>query len=114
MANGIRCLPGIDEPYNGPGMPDCITFSGGMLGINFVDSDGSDLNAINRSINGTNFNGGWDITQAGMTVTLTQQLTGTGSFTKAGAGTVVLAPVGKQLVFGWDDPYGGFVASWTH
>ena len=90
MLTGMRCLPGCDEPYNGPGMPGAITFNGGMLGINFTVTDGWDQNAINRDITGTNFNGGFDIVPANMSLPLNTQLTGTGSFTKAGAGTVIL------------------------
>ena len=60
------------------------------MGLNFTDQYGWDWQQVSNEIQGANFNGGLDIAQAGATLPLSTQLTGTGSFTKLGAGTVVL------------------------
>ena len=88
--NSVSFLPGFRNPIS-QGTSGAIGFNGGMLGINFVDSDAWDNQAISNEVVGGNFNGGFDTIQAGETLSLATQLTGTGSFTKAGAGTVILS-----------------------
>ena len=91
LANWIQNVPGLDNPASSPGTPGSIVVNGGMLGIDFADSNGWDQNGINNDIVGTNFNGGIDIAAPTMNLNLWQpQLTGTGSFTKAGPGTLLL------------------------
>ena len=88
--NNVGFLPGFSNPIS-QGTYGAIKFSGGLFGINFVDSNSWDNQAISNEVVGANFNGGIDTIQAAETLSLSTQLTGTGGFTKAGAGTVVLS-----------------------
>ena len=78
-------LPGFRNPTT-LGTPGAITFNGGMLGLNFTETIPVNLQGITKEIQGANFNGGLDIVQAALTLPLSVNLTGTGSFTKAGPG----------------------------
>ena len=99
--SSVREIPQIDA--GGPG--GSLVFSGGMLQFTADDENSWDLSHIDAEIQGTNFSGGLDLTQAGMTLTVTTQLTGTGGFTKAGPGTVVLD--GANTLTGGTDVEGG-------
>ncbi|MGA2230751.1 MAG: autotransporter-associated beta strand repeat-containing protein [Tepidisphaeraceae bacterium] len=64
-----------------------ITFSGGTLGIT-----GNSLTSL-TNINGANFSGGFDIASAANTFTVSSSLSGPGSLTKLGVGTLALSGV---------------------
>jgi len=62
-----------------------LTLDGGMLQVT-----GTTLHELTRSIVLGSNGGGFDIVEASNTFTVNQSLSGTGSFTKAGAGTLLL------------------------
>ena len=64
-----------------------VTFSGGMLQITGTTV----TNLAPYTVNWTNFNGGFDIANAGHTLTLNSNLTSTATLTKIGPGVLVLA-----------------------
>jgi autotransporter-associated beta strand protein len=64
-----------------------IQFTGGMLRVN-----GTGLASLGaHALNASTFAGGFDIVEGSHTFTVGDALSGTGTFTKAGAGTVVLS-----------------------
>ena len=75
---------GSDAQLGGAATP--ITFSGGLLRIN-----GTAMTTLGaHPINFSTFNGGFDIAASGNTFTVAQAIGGSGSVTKAGAGTLIL------------------------
>ena len=62
-----------------------LTLDGGVLQVT-----GTTLHELTRNIVFGNKGGGFDIVEAGNTFTVNQSFSGTGSFSKAGAGTLVL------------------------
>jgi len=64
-----------------------LTFSGGILQV--TGTGISNLNS--HTLNGATFNGGIDVNSAANVFTVSQALSGTGSFTKLGAGTLTLS-----------------------
>ncbi|HTQ39316.1 MAG TPA: autotransporter-associated beta strand repeat-containing protein [Pirellulales bacterium] len=78
---------GISSDANIDGSGSSITFNGGLLQIN-----GTSLVTLNSHVvNWSTFNGGFDIANSANTFTVSQNIGGNGSFTKAGAGTLVLS-----------------------
>ncbi len=78
---------GISGDANIGGAASTINFNGGLLQVN-----GTALTNLNaHNVNWSTFNGGFDIVASGNTFSVSQNLGGTGSFTKTGAGTVVLS-----------------------
>ena len=67
------------------GASSAINFNGGLLMVPVATAN--DLGS--HVVNWTTFNGGFDVT-TGDTFTVTQSISGTGSLTKGGAGTLVL------------------------
>ena len=69
------------------GSSSTINFNGGYLQIT-----GTTITNLNsHTINGATFNGGIDVNAAGNAFTLSQSLSGTGAFTKRGAGSLMLS-----------------------
>ncbi|MBI5819463.1 MAG: autotransporter-associated beta strand repeat-containing protein, partial [Verrucomicrobia bacterium] len=63
-----------------------VTFAGGLLQIN-----GTDMQAMtNHVVNWTTFNGGFDIADAGNVFTVSNNISGLGSFAKYGSGTLLM------------------------
>ena len=87
-----------DASIGGASTP--ITFNGGLLMVPIGTAN--DLGT--HVVNWTTFNGGFDV-QATDTFTVTQQLQGTGSLTKAGFGTLVLT--NQNLYTGSTSIYAG-------
>jgi fibronectin-binding autotransporter adhesin len=67
------------------GAASAITFNGGLLMVPVGTANDLGSHVVNWS----SFNGGFDVTP-GDTLTITQQISGSGSLTKGGAGTLVL------------------------
>uniref|UniRef100_UPI003B9EE8FD autotransporter-associated beta strand repeat-containing protein n=4 Tax=Ochrobactrum quorumnocens TaxID=271865 RepID=UPI003B9EE8FD len=63
-----------------------LTFDGGTLQVT-----GTDFNQTSRTINWGNNGGGFDIVDANNSFTVSSALSGTGAFTKTGAGALVLS-----------------------
>ena len=63
-----------------------ITFSGGILQI----TGNTITNLTSHVLNAATFSGGFDVNSAANTLTVTQALSGAGSSTKLGAGTLIL------------------------
>ncbi|MFT3789442.1 MAG: autotransporter-associated beta strand repeat-containing protein [Tepidisphaeraceae bacterium] len=80
---------GITSDANIGGATSAITFTGGLLRINGTTLTGMGSHVVNWST----FNGGFDIDSAGNTFTVTQNISGSGSLTKKGAGALVLSGV---------------------
>jgi len=77
----------ISTDANIGGSSGGITFAGGVLGIT-----GTQLaNITSHTVNWTGFNGGFDIVNAGEVFTIANNITGNGSLTKLGPGTLVLS-----------------------
>uniref|UniRef100_A0A9E8A7L7 Autotransporter domain-containing protein n=1 Tax=Bosea sp. NBC_00436 TaxID=2969620 RepID=A0A9E8A7L7_9HYPH len=75
----------ISKESNLGSTPGALTLDGGVLQVT-----GTTLHELTRNIVLGSAGGGFDIADAGNTFTVTQSLSGTGSLTKAGAGTLVL------------------------
>ena len=76
----------IANDNNIGGANSAITFQGGILRLL-----GTGINNLNsHAVNWSTFNGGIDLSNASTTVTISQIISGTGGFTKAGSGTVIL------------------------
>ena len=77
----------IASDDNVGGSASALTFNGGVLQVTGLGITNLDSHAVNWST----FSGGIDVNSAANTFTISQSLSGTGSFTKAGAGTLVLS-----------------------
>lgn len=77
---------GIADNTNIGGAASAITFSGGLLRIAGTAVQNLDSHTVNWST----FNGGFDIVDAANAFTVTQTVSGNGSLTKLGAGTLML------------------------
>ena len=73
-----------DNNIGGPSSP--ITFNGGLLQITGLVNTTFDTHTVNWS----SFNGGFDLSNKSSVLTISQNISGTGSFMVGGAGTVVL------------------------
>ena len=69
------------------GSTSTINFNGGLLQV--TGTAISNLNS--HTVNWSSFNGGIDVNSASNTFTVSQALSGTGAFSKAGAGTLLLS-----------------------
>ena len=74
------------------GAASTLTFAGGLLG--YTGTSVTDLNA--HTVNWTSFNGGIDVTDAAVTFTIGQNISGPGTIMKAGPGTLVLSGTNTQ------------------
>ena len=76
----------ISSDSNVGGPASALTFAGGILGVT-----GTALTNLNsHNVNWSTFNGGFDVSTAANTFTVTQSLAGSGSLTKFGSGTLTL------------------------
>ncbi|MGN6367542.1 MAG: autotransporter-associated beta strand repeat-containing protein [Phycisphaerae bacterium] len=76
----------IASDANIGGANSVLTFNGGMLGITGTSITNFDSHVVNWS----SFNGGFDITNKAATIAIHQNISGGGSLTVDGAGTLVL------------------------
>ena len=82
--NGGEISISSDTNIGGPSSP--ITFNGGLLQITGPVNTTFDTHTVNWS----SFNGGFDLSNKSSVLTISQNISGSGSFMVGGAGTVVL------------------------
>ena len=87
---------GITTDANIGGASSAISFQGGLLRLN-----GTSLTQLNsHTVNWSSFNGGFDIATSSHTFTVSQAISGTGSLTKDGAGSLVLSSAANTYTGG--------------
>jgi autotransporter-associated beta strand protein len=84
LAGGTMSIASSD---NIGGVGSQVDFTGGTLRVTGT----AVANLDGHTVNWSTFDGGIDVAAAGHTVTISQMLAGSGTFTKSGAGTVVLS-----------------------